>query len=398
MGIKGDVDGFYIYGYGMRRAIYLQMMNKDYNDFSAIDFIEDPFFRQWINENTPETARFWASFMTSHPEKIEAIVQARETLLIMKDLPERTVSPRLAGQADDIRRNIDKAIHYPLLRATGFEAGPAKTDRSPGARALTVRRVGIAASLLIGIASLVAVVLSRTYQKGHLPETQTVVQTSPKGKRSLINLPDGSTVWLNAESQLVYSRDFCSGDTREVFLVGEGFFDVADDALKPFIVVTSSIAIKVYGTAFNVRSYDNDKTVETTLVTGKIGISMINGEGSNRNHIETALLPNQQAVYVKKTKKLVLQNNIDAEVYSEWRAGKLYFDDKPVAEVLAILERWYNVTIHLEVVPPDRCTFSAKIDNKTLREVLELFKTSTDDSMAYRIQDNEVYITGKLCE
>jgi len=373
-------------------------MSKDYHDFSVIDLIDDPFFKQWVYENNTEADRFWTSFIANHPEKSTVIEDAREALRMMMALPERSVTTKMTAQASAIRTNVDKAIDHPFLHASNFEAVRVKTKRWGNTKVFSVRGLGIAASFLIAIASFVVISLSKTPKERSIPETKTIVQTSPKGKRSLINLPDGSTVWLNAESQLVYSKDFQNGNTREVFLVGEGFFDVTEDESKPFIVITSSIAIKAYGTAFNVRSYDSDKTIETTLLKGKIGISMINVEEYNGDQVETPLLPNQQAVFIKKSKKLVLQNNIEAEVYSEWHAGKLYFDDKPLVEVLTIIERWYNVTIHLENPPSERCTFSAKIDNKTLREVLELFKTSTDDSVVYSIKDKEVYITGKLCE
>ena len=368
-------------------------MSIDYNEFSSIDFAGDPFFKQWVYENNTEATEFWTSFIAKYPEKIVAIEEAREVLKVMMGLPERNVTTKMQEHANEIKRNVDKAIHYPFLHSSNFER-----KKSRKLKVFSGQSLGIAAAFLIVIISIAVITLSKFPQQGPNAETQTIVQTSARGKRSLINLPDGSKVWLNAESQLVYSKDFENRNTREVFLVGEAFFDVAEDESKPFIVSTSSIAIKVLGTTFNVQSYDKDKTIETTLLKGKIAISMINDEGYNADQEVTALSPNQRAVFIKKSKKLVLQNNVEAEVYSGWPTGKLYFDDKPITEVLAIIERWYNVTMHLENVPSERCTFSAKIDNKTLREVLELFKTSTDDSIVYRIKNKDVYITGKFCE
>jgi transmembrane sensor len=373
-------------------------MSKDYNDFSATDFVEDPFFKQWVLENHVEATQFWTLFMANHPDKVAVIEDAREALRVMSALPERDTTAKMAEQASTIKKNIEKAIHYPFLHASRFDSRSTRRKSNATTRLLSVRSLGIAAALLIGIGSLLVLSRIKNYRERSAPETETIVETSPKGKRSLINLPDGSTVWLNAESQLIYSNDFRDRDTREVFLIGEAFFDVTEDELKPFIVITSSIAIKVYGTAFNVKSYNGDKTIETTLLKGKIGISLIGGEGYDGDQVETALLPNQQAVFIKESQKLVLQNNIEAEVYSGWRAGKLYFDNKPITEILANIERWYNVRIHLENVPSERCTFSAKIDNKTLTEVLELFRTTTDDSMRYEIKNKDVYIKGKLCE
>lgn len=372
-------------------------MAIDYSGFSAIDFVDDEFFRQWVCENNSEAAAFWTSFILSHPEKIGAIEEAREALIVMMRLPERNVTAKMAEQANEIRRNVHNAIHYPFLHSSSFEAESVIPKRSCNIKTFSRRRLGIAASLL-AIISLTLATLSNFPKDGGNAEAQTIVQTNSKGKRSIIDLPDGTKVWLNAESQLIYSKDFQNQNTREVFLLGEAFFEVAEDKSKPFIVSTSSIAIKVLGTAFNVRSYDRQRAIETTLLRGKIGISVINQEGHSTDQEETALFPNQRAVFTKETKKLVIQNNVEAELYSGWRTGKLYFDDKPISEVLAIIEQWYNVTIHLENVPPNGCTFSAKIDNKTLAEVLELFKNSADESIAYRIKNKDVYVTGKFCQ
>src|SRR5690606_11338540 len=118
------------------------------------------------------------------------------------------------------------------------------------------------------------------------------VQT-PRGDRSLTVLDDGTQVWLNANSTLRFATDFVAGNTREVFLDGEAFFDVVEDKSKPFIVHASGVSVEVLGTAFNVLSYDDDGVVETTLVRGKIDI-VPNGGDSN-SHL--TLLPNQRAVF-----------------------------------------------------------------------------------------------------
>lgn len=373
-------------------------MNRDYSEFSVIDFIEDPFFRQWVDENSIETNRFWGSFVAEHPDKKVAIEEARAVLILMMKLPERNLTPRMEAEANEIKKNVDKAIHYPFMHASEGEGNYARMTTPAELNMFSIKRLSIAASFILAVVVFVAVTVSRDGGVESIAEAQTIVQTCAKGKRLLITLPDQTKVWLNSGSQLIYSRGFNDQDTREVFLAGEAFFDVVEDKSRPFIVNTSSIAIRVLGTEFNVRSYDDDKTVEATLVRGKIAIGMVEGEGGDRAYDQASLVPNQRAVFIKKTKKLVLQNDIEAEIYAGWRTGKLYFDDKPVTEVLAMIERWYNVSIHLETIPSTRCTFSAKMDNKTLAEVLDLFKASADDSITYSIKDRDVYIKGKFCE
>ena len=101
-----------------------------------------------------------------------------------------------------------------------------------------------------------------------IPSKSVNNTVSTKGSyKASINLPDGSKVWLNGDSKITYDGDF-QGKTREVHLSGEAFFDVAKDKTRPFIIHTRTINLKVLGTAFNVRSYDNEKETETALVHG----------------------------------------------------------------------------------------------------------------------------------
>ena len=91
----------------------------------------------------------------------------------------------------------------------------------------------------------------------------------------------------------------------------------------------------------------------------------------------------------------MLQNEVNTETYTAWREGKLIFDDQPMAEILVALERWYNVSVRVEDAGALSCRFSAKIDNKPLQEVMELFKAS--ENIDYEIKGDSVKIFGKLC-
>lgn len=371
-------------------------MNHDYRKFSEIDFLEDPYFRKWVYENDTEISEFWTSFLTENPDKVHCVEQARDALLMMRDLKDRHDTAQMRENARNIRANIDKAIHYPVLRTSNTASHTPSQATSIGF--LSRNRLRIAAAIVVAIIAGVFVIAPELRFADPAVKAQTVVQTNPKGKRSMLTLPDGTQVWLNAESQLIYLNNFDGQPSREVFLVGEAFFDVAEDRSKPFVVTTSSIAIKVLGTRFNVQSYERDRTVSTTLVEGKISLGVVNGNDDAPPEETTSLSASQRAVFIKESKKLVLENNVKAEEYSNWREGKLYFDDKPITEVLAMIERWYDVNIHLDNPALEHCTFSAKIDNKTLKEVLELFSASTTDGITYSISDKEVFIKGRLCQ
>ncbi len=227
--------------------------------------------------------------------------------------------------------------------------------------------------------------VKKEFNMNHLEE-----QVIPRGKRLMISLQDGSRVWLNADTRLEYAKDFQSKATRDVYLIGEAFFDVVEDKNRPFIVHTKDVEIKVLGTSFNVKAYSKEAKVETTLVKGKVSIEHQNDDD------EITLIPNQRAVYVKEAGKVVVENNIETETYTSWKSGILTFDDQPFNEIIPVLERWFNVTIHTENAASLECRFTAKINNKTLEEVLELFKTS--DTISYDIDGSEVHIYGNFCE
>jgi ferric-dicitrate binding protein FerR (iron transport regulator) len=146
----------------------------------------------------------------------------------------------------------------------------------------------------------------------------------------------------------------------------------------------------VLGTAFNVKAFQNDLNIETTLVRGKVVIHTDNSKE------DVTLLPNQQAVYFKDSKQIVLENHVEAEHYVSWKSGQLYFKDETFKTIAEELERWYNVKIHIKGKHSEDCRFSAKIHNKTLQEVLELFATS-ESLFEYKIEGKEVFIIGDFC-
>jgi ferric-dicitrate binding protein FerR (iron transport regulator) len=211
-----------------------------------------------------------------------------------------------------------------------------------------------------------------------------------RGHRSVITLEDGTKVWLNADSRLETSRNFSEGGVREVFLEGEAFFKVKRNVSRPFIVRAEDLKVMVLGTSFNVSAYPERKSIETTLVEGLVSI-----ETGVANAKPVLLQPQQKAIYQRQTKDLMLVRQEDMEGVTGWRKGHLTFDNVELGEMIAALERWFNVDIHIPENQRMTCRFSAKVETKTLEEVLELFAAS--DGISYEIKGKDVYIGGFLC-
>ncbi|UZD21142.1 FecR family protein [Algoriphagus halophytocola] len=153
------------------------------------------------------------------------------------------------------------------------------------------------------------------------------------GNEYKLRLSDGTKVFLNAQSKLIYPVAF-SGDTRSVQLEGEGYFEVSPDAEKPFFVEVKGMKVRVLGTSFNVKSYDNELVTETVLVEGKVKLV--------RDSLEEALLsPNEIAVFDKQTNKITV-NEIDAVSATAWINGKYYFNNARLDDIMKDLARWYD--------------------------------------------------------
>ncbi|GGG89414.1 iron dicitrate transporter FecR [Parapedobacter pyrenivorans] len=175
-----------------------------------------------------------------------------------------------------------------------------------------------------------SVVYSGQQPSAESPPNQLVV---PRGGRYALTLPDGTRVWLNADSRLTYPVSF-HGAQRRVELVGEAYFEVAHDANHPFVVHVRDAEVNVLGTRFNVRAYDN-QPLETALLEGAVAF---NHSASSR-----VLKPGEQAVVGTDGSFTVVQANI--EKVMAWQNGYFYFEETPVRDIMDELARWYDADI-----------------------------------------------------
>ena len=164
----------------------------------------------------------------------------------------------------------------------------------------------------------------------------------PYGKRSYLLLSDGTQVWINSGSRLVYAPQF-TGDTREVFLEGEAYFEVAKDASKPFYVRTDAFTINVLGTKFNVKAYKDDMEYTTVLVEGKVSMRVQDQFFSK----DVILAPNQKLTLMKGQDDFLRSNVDETGFYTNWIYGYLEFKNAHLNDVLKSIQRYYNIDIEL---------------------------------------------------
>jgi transmembrane sensor len=220
--------------------------------------------------------------------------------------------------------------------------------------------------------------------------------STPKGRQFHVTLPDGTVVYLNAASSITYPTVF-NGNERRVKISGELYFDVAPKSKQPFIVETDNQQVEVLGTSFNINCYADEKTVQTTLLTGTVKVTPLlsskkgtTREGKDGSKVlipgQTAILnkPNEQAGY-----SLTITDTQDPGKITAWKNGLFNFDDADLYSVMRQLERWYNIEVRY-VGKPDNIIFKGKIHRNTnLSNVLKLLEMM---GINFELKDNTLYV------
>jgi len=211
-------------------------------------------------------------------------------------------------------------------------------------------------------------------------ETATAQLQTKWGSIAQIKLPDGTMVTLNSSSVLKYPKHF-NGQTRDVYLNGEGYFDVASDHSHPFIVHTEKTAIKVLGTAFNLKSYANDAQFEATLFRGSIQATL-----NNEPAINVLLKPGDKLIVNASGHQLI------KETYAEtaWMKQKLIFKNEPFNLLANSLVRKYGTNIIFKNEKLKSIRLSGEFENENIQQVLLSLQVVT--KFNYQVSGNTIYI------
>ncbi len=201
-----------------------------------------------------------------------------------------------------------------------------------------------------------------------------------RGEVEHIQLPDSSNVTLNSNSTLKYPTKFTSS-VRDVSLIGEAIFDIRHNEAQPFVVQTSTSAVKVLGTTFDIKAYEEDQYFMVTVLSGKVQVNLDN---------EQALLERNQQLKVAKATGNFEKLNVDARKYLSWTDGSLYFNRTPIQEVLNMLNRHYP---HLDIELAEGVytnLISGEHDNTSAESILNSISYST--GMKYRKEKNKIVL------
>jgi len=210
--------------------------------------------------------------------------------------------------------------------------------------------------------------------------------TIPRGGEFYIELADDTKVWLNSESKIKYPVEFRKGEPREVeLLYGEAYFVVSDSKNHngdKFRVLTQGQEVEVFGTEFNIKAYPEEEEIKTTLVEGSIALVIDN--------INKFLNPSQQSIY-NKTDETVLLKSVNTFYETSWRLNEFNFNGKSLEEVMAVLSRWYDVEIEIQLKNKEDFKYIGTIGKNQNIEIILLTLKNTNN-LNYEIAENKITI------
>jgi transmembrane sensor len=211
--------------------------------------------------------------------------------------------------------------------------------------------------------------------------------TTPRGGQYQLTLPDGSQVWLNAESSITYPTTFSERE-RRVSITGEAYFEVTKDAKKPFRVDIGEATIEVLGTHFNVNTYKDEPTKNITLLEGSVRLTS-HFPPLTSVHTSLTLKPGQQGQLNSMNEKLSLAVNPDVEQVMAWKNGVFQFNRTAIQDALRQFARWYDVEVVYTKEPPSTLVSGKMQRSLKLSQVLNILKGL---EIQYRIEGRKLIV------
>mgnify|MGYP000709770997 CR=1 FL=1 len=244
--------------------------------------------------------------------------------------------------------------------------------------------------LAVAAVFIVAACVVYWYMYSNSAETEPgalVEKHNSRGTKSTIELTDGSKIWLNADSKIKYP-DVFAGNTREVYLNGEAFFEVAKNPSKPFIIHLANGTVRVLGTSFNVRAYDNEKVVETSVATGKVAF-IPKYQKRHQKQDTLFITPNNKVRYSLEEDLANVLPTAAAEDKA-WTEGRLIFKAMTFEEIAIELERYFGKTVRIVDKELQSKRLTGSFQNNSLDEIMYYLSRSTEFN--YKITNSELLI------
>lgn len=388
---------------------------KDYKHYSFEDFLQDDFFIFSVKNPTEDTIAFWEAFKKENNKNLYNFDSAKSYLesypasddfLSEKEISEMWNKINARNRLNTRRRTrrlylavsgVAASIVVILTGIFLFKTSYMESDIYAYVSQTQSEDSDSSEARLILSEDKVVVIEGKeseiTYQSTSVKVKDEDISKEgiaeynelkvPRGKRAMLTFSEGTKVWVNAGTRVVYPAEFNSKE-REIYVDGEIYIEVAPDKNWPFVVKTKEIGVQVLGTAFNVTAYDSDPVKRIVLVSGSVKIGLKGEEG------DVLLSPDKMYEYNDGQNKII---DVDVNKYISWKDGMYLFENEKLENILARLSMYYGKEIRCDDVAANlRC--SGKLDLKSdLNKVLSGFSytapvTFTEESGIYMIKYN----------
>lgn len=260
------------------------------------------------------------------------------------------------------------------------------------------------AALLLFLVGMSVIFIQFKEIRNPVDSIKTISASTNKGSKTSLVLPDGTKVWINADTKLTYGEDFGNKD-RSVNLTGEAYFDVAKDPSRPFLVHTKYAIIKALGTSFNVKAYPESPRTENSLIEGLVEVTLTRDSKKkiilkpkeklsviNQPYIQNEVknhTPNQGMANITIT-DLVKPVNDSLVLEAQWTKNRLVFQNMKLEDVAKELSRWYNLEVRVYDDKLKANEYSGIFEGESITEVIEALKLT--GGFDYKIDKNVITI------
>lgn len=367
----------------------------DYTGYSPEELIEIPSFRRWVWERTPHDAAFWEQWLRRYPERAEAISQAKLLAIALHQ--------RFDDKTSD--ECIQQQVHELIRKRELADQQGGKSKATPIIRPFVpVSFWWRSAAAVILLAGLGWWMFSRqeptVYEKLITQSGSTLLeQINTTDQPMVVTLSDGSTVTLGKNSRLSYPSAF-PANQRRVYLSGDGFFNVAKNPARPFLVYANEVVTKVLGTSFRIKAFDHEPSVVVEVQTGRVSVytkrdfDKLDAEAPEVAGV--VLTPNQQVVMHRTSgrpeKGLVMDPRI---IIGPVESKEFSVEEKPVANVLKKLNTLYGIDIMYDPAVLSNCVITTTFAEETLQERLTVICQAIGAS--YEVVDGQIIINSNGC-
>jgi transmembrane sensor len=373
-----------------------------------VDFILNESFQRYVLNKNQEDAIYWEEWLTKNQESDTVFHEAKSLITFIAT---RKTLPKHRSVSDEV---FEKLLSQIEIEENSEVEVPQKRIISPFWYVAATVIVLVGLSFLFDIHNL--------FNTSYL-NSQNLEVIVPKGQRSQVLLPDGTKVWLNAGTIFKYPSSFLK-NSREVYLEGEAFFSVSHNKRMPFLVhIKNNLTIKVLGTEFNVKCYNEDRNVETTLIKGSVVFTQ--RDDNNKVLKEINLVPKEKVTFDKivqnmivtkfiipdstavaaspnMASKIVKVKNIDnkeeadnsdhLDELTSWKDDALVFDNDSFEDIAVKMERWFGIPITIKDDNLKNERFTGKFVNKeSVYQILDIINRT--EPIQYTKKNNAIIIS-----